>query len=119
MKVNQLILIIRQKLENSDSSYNTMQDGRVMPSRIIPPRIPGTNTRLAYGFGPPRMPRRRHNTHLRRLMLSRHEQEEQEELQAALLASLEEQYMPGHKTPKEDDDTSDIDSDTNDMETVD
>ena len=110
---------IEKKLENSDSSYNTMQDGRVMPSRIIPPRIPGTNTRLAYGFGPPRMPRRRHNTHLRRLMLSRHEQEEQEELQAALLASLEEQYMPGHKTPKENDDTSDIDSDTNDLETVD
>jgi hypothetical protein len=70
------------------------------------------------------MPRRNHNTHLRRLMLSRHEQEEQEELQAALLASLEDQYMPGHKTPKEDasdmdSDMSDMDSDTNDMDTVD
>ena len=73
-------------------------------------------------FGPPRMPRRNLNTHLRRLMLSRHEQDEQEELQAALLASLEDQYMPGRpNTHKEDtndvdSDTNDVDSDTNDMD---
>tara|TARA_B110000967_G_C18479716_1_gene361543 strand:- start:295 stop:519 length:225 start_codon:yes stop_codon:yes gene_type:complete len=74
------------------------------------------------------MPRRRHNAHLRRLMLSRHEQEEQDELQSALLASLEDQYMPGRpKIHKEDDisdsDTYSIDSDTSydfdDMDTVD
>ena len=98
-----------KKLERSDSSNNTVQDGR-----ILRPRIPGTNTRLMHAFGPPRMPSRRHNAHLRRLMLSRHEQDEQEELQAALLASLEDQYMPGQpKTHKED--ASDMDSDTNDM----
>ena len=81
---------IEKKLERSDSSDNTMQD-----DRVIRPRIPGIpNTRLMRTFGPPRMPRRRHNAHLRRLMLSRHEQDEQEELQEALLASLEDQYMP-------------------------
>ena len=99
-----------KKLERSDSSNNTVQDR----SRILRPRIPGTNTRLMRAFGPPRMPRRGHNAHLRRLMLSRHEQEEQEELQAALLASLEDQYMPGQpKTHKED--ASDTGSDANDM----
>jgi len=46
-------------------------------------------------------------------MLSRHEQDEQEELQAALLASLEDQYMPEHhKTHKEDDSNNIIGSDT-------
>ena len=100
-----------KKLERSDSSNNTVQDR----SRILRPRIPGTNTRLMRAFGPPRMPRRGHNAHLRRLMLSRHEQEEQEELQAALLASLEDQYMPGQpKTHKEN--ASDVDSNTNAMD---
>jgi len=103
---------VEKKFENSDSSYNTIQ------SRRFPrPRIPGINSRLMQTFGPPRMPRRRHNTHLRRLMLSRQERDEQEELQAALLASLEDQYMPGY-TPKENEE-SDMDSDTNDLETVD
>ena len=120
---------VEKKFERSDSSDNTMQDGGV----ILPgnTQFPHRNTRAMHTFGPPRMPRRQHNAHLRRLMLSRHEQDEQEELQAALLASLEDQYMPGHKTPKDDandmdsdmsdmdSDMSDMDSDTNDMDTVD
>ena len=84
---------IEKKLERSDSSDNTIQDGGVIR--------PG-NTRISS----PIRARCMHSdlqecleediiTHLRRLMLSRHEQEEQEELQAALLASLEDQYMPG------------------------
>ena len=113
---------VEKKSKRSDSS-NNIQSDRVMRPRNI--RFPHSNT---HTFGPPRMPRRRHNAHLRRLMLSRHDQEEQEELQAALLASLEEQYMPGRpKIHKEDDisdsDTYSIDSDTSydfdDMDTVD
>ena len=127
---------IEKKLERSDSSNNTIQDGEGI--RLHTVYRPHPSTRAMHAFRPPRMPRRNHNTHLRRLMLSRHEQEEQEELQAALLASLEDQYMPGHKKPKDDandmasdmsdmdsdmsdmdSDMSDMDSDTNDMDTVD
>ena len=97
---------VEKKLKKSDSS-NNIQSDRVMRPRNI--RFPHSNTNT---FGPPRMPRRRHNAHLRRIMLSRHEQEEQEELQAALLASLEEQYMPGLPKIHKEDDISDIDSDT-------
>ena len=120
---------IEKKLERSDSSNNIQVD-RVMRPRNT--RFSYPNTRGMHTFRPPRMPRRRHNAHLRRLMLSRHEQDEQEELQAALLASLEDQYMPEHhKTHKEDNDDIEldiysIDSDTSfdsdefdDMDTVD
>lgn len=116
---------VEKKSERNDSSNNIQVD-RVMRHRNT--RFSYPNTRGMHTFRPPRMPRRRHNDHLRRLMLSRHEQEEQEELQAALLASLEDQYMPDHhKTHKEDDsndmDTYSIDSDTSsdfdDMDTVD
>ena len=100
---------IEKKLERSDSSNNAVQD-----DRVIRPIIPGTNTRLMRAFGPPRMPIRSHNTHLRRLMLSRHEQEEQEELQEALLASLEDQYMPQQPKTHEEN-VSDVNSDTNDV----
>ena len=99
---------IEKKLERSDSSDNTIQDGGVIrPGNTRLHR----STRAMHAFRPPRMPRRPHNNHLRRLMLSRHEQEEQEELQAALLASLEDQYMPGHKTTKEETNDMDFDSD--------
>jgi len=102
---------IEKKLEISDSSDNTIQDGGVIrPGNTRFHR----STRAMNAFRPPRMPRRPHNNHLRRLMLSRHEQEEQEELQAALLASLEDQYMPGYKTTKED--ANDMGSDANDMD---
>jgi hypothetical protein len=108
---------IEKKLERSDSSNNAVQ-----LDRPVNTRFPHPNARAMQTFGPPRMPRRNHNAHLRRLMLSRHEQDEQEELQAALLASLEDQYMPGRpKTHKEDasdvdSDTSDVDSDISDMD---
>ena len=46
---------------------------------------------LIRGFGPPRMPRGR-GAHLRRLMMQRHQREEEAELQEALLASLSDQY---------------------------
>lgn len=103
---------IEKKLERSDSSNNTIQDGEGI--RLGNTRFPHPSTRAMHAFRPPRMPRRNHNTHLRRLMLCRHEQEEQVELQAALLASLEDQYMPGYNAPKEDDndDTNDVDSNT-------
>jgi len=51
----------------------------------------GINT-FINGFGPPRMPRGR-SVHLRRLMEQRQQREEESELQAALLASLSDQYM--------------------------
>jgi len=84
---------IEKKSERSDSSNNIQVDRVIRPRNT---RFPHPNAGSMHAFRPPRMPRRSHNAHLRRLMLSRHEQDEQEELQAALLASLEDQYMPEH-----------------------
>ncbi len=101
---------IEKKSERSDSSNNIQVDRVIRPRNT---RFPHPNAGSMHAFRPPRMPRRSHNAHLRRLMLSRHEQDEQEELQAALLASLEDQYMPEHhKTHKEDDSNNIIGSDT-------
>jgi len=126
--------ICRFKLESIEKKSEISDLSNIQVDRVIRPRntrFPHPNTGVMNTFRPPRMPRRRHNAHLRRLMLSRHEQDEQEELQAALLASLEDQYMPGRlKTHKEDDsndiigsDTYSIDSDasfdSDDMDTVD
>ena len=98
---------IEKKSERSDSSNNIQVDRVIRPRNT---RFPHPNMDVMHTFRPPRMPRRSHNAHLRRLMLSRHEQDEQEELQAALLASLEDQYMPEHhKTHKEDDDDIELD----------
>jgi len=106
---------VEKNSKKSDSSYNPLQgNGVARPTNTI---FPHYNTRVMHTFGPPRMPRRRHNAHLRRLMLSRHEQDEQDELQAALLASLEDKYMPGRpKIHKDDDIDSDIDSDISDID---
>ena len=110
---------IEKNLEINDSSYNTLQGDGV----IHPRNTRHSNMRAMNAFRPPRMPRRQHNIHLRRLMLSRHEREEQEELQVALLASLENQYMPGHTNTSDIDLDSDMDmdsgSDTDEMDKVD
>jgi hypothetical protein len=105
---------VEKKSERSDSSNNIQVD-RVMRPRNT--RFSYPNTRGMHTFRPPRMPRRRHNAHLRRLMLSRHEQDEQEELQAALLASLEDQYMPEHHKTHEEDDSNDMDTYSIDSDT--
>jgi len=55
---------------------------------------------IRFSFGPPRVPLQGRTAHFRRLMQSRQEREEEEELQAALLASLDDQYMPNEKISK-------------------
>ena len=55
---------------------------------------------IRFSFGPPRVPSQGRTAHFRRLMQSRQERDEEEELQAALLASLENQYMPNEKISK-------------------
>ena len=59
-------------------------------------RMP-VNDNVRFSFGPPRLPQPGRAAHFRRLMQSRQERQESEELQAALLASLEDQYMPGNE----------------------
>ncbi len=67
------------------------------------------NIRFRHPFGP-RSSRSPNYLNFRRLMLSRQSYEEEEELQAVLLASLEQQYMPNASTHHADAD-ADIDSD--------
>ena len=55
------------------------------------------NIRFRHPFGP-RNSRLPNYLNFRRLMLSRQSYEEEEELQAVLLASLEQQYMPNTST---------------------
>ena len=72
-----------KKMGRSDSSNNTVDSTSRLQNRMS-----SNNIRLMPGFRPPRMPRRRHRDHLRRLMFSRQEREEEEELQAAFTSKF-------------------------------
>ena len=86
-----------------------------LPSRLFNVR----QNILIHPFGPRR--RRRPTPSLNRLFMSREERLEDEELQRALLASLEDQYMPSNNenkdveknSPPTDNDEIDIDLFTN------
>ena len=83
-----------EKKEESDTETPLqpppLPHGARLRRRAIPDNI-------RFSFGPPRVPSQGRSAHFRRLMQSRQEREEEEELQAALLASLEDQYMPNEK----------------------
>ncbi len=81
-----------------DSSNNIMEDNAESSQY----RMSSDNVRLMRGFRPPRMPRMMRDNHLRRLMFSRQMRQEEEELQTALLASLEEQYMQNNEDTSDD-----------------
>ena len=83
--------ICRAKLKSQEKKEDIVEQ----TTQTIPPPLPRNNIR--YSFGPPRLPQRGRIAHFRRLMQSRQEREEEEELQAALLASLEDVYMPGNE----------------------
>ena len=81
--------ICRAKLKSQEKKEDIVE-------QTTPPPLPRNNN-IRYSFGPPRLPQRGRAAHFRRLMRSRQEREEEEELQAALLASLHDEYMPGNE----------------------
>lgn len=83
--------ICRAKLKSQEKKEDIFEQ----TTPTVPPPLPRNNIR--YSFGPPRLPQRGRVAHFRRLMQSRQEREEEEQLQAALLASLEDVYMPGNE----------------------
>jgi len=88
--------ICRAKLKSQEKKEDVaMQRQTTQTTTPITPLSRSNNIR--YSFGPPTLPQRGRVAHFRRLMQSRQEREEEEELQAALLASLEDEYMPGNE----------------------
>ena len=90
--------ICRAKLKSKEKKEDVALQRQTTQttSPIQPPSFSRSNN-IRYSFGPPRLPQRGRVAHFRRLMQSRQEREEEEELQAALLASLEDEYMPGNE----------------------
>ncbi len=90
--------ICRAKLKSQEKKEDValQQQTTQTTSPLEPPPLSRSNN-IRYSFGPPRLPQRGRVAHFRRLMQSRQEREEEEELQAALLASLEDEYMPGNE----------------------
>ncbi len=90
--------ICRAKLKSQEKKEDVALQRQTTQttSPIRPPPFSRSNN-IRYSFGPPRLPQRGRVAHFRRLMQSRQEREEEEELQAALLASLEDEYMPGNE----------------------
>jgi len=77
-----------KKLEPKSSGFTDISENR---------NLIRENIRFRHPFGP-RSSRLPNYLNFRRLMLSRQSYEEEEELQAVLLASLEQQYMPNTPT---------------------
>jgi len=90
--------ICRAKLKSKEKKEDVALQRQTTQttSPLRPPPLSRSNN-IRYSFGPPRLPQRGRVAHFRRLMQSRQEREEEEELQAALLASLEDEYMPGNE----------------------
>ncbi len=90
--------ICRAKLKSVEKKEEIAEEATQTPNtaRNLRRRLP-VNDNIRFSFGPPRLPQQGRTAHFRRLMQSRQERQESEELQAALLASLEDQYMPGNE----------------------
>jgi len=95
--------ICRFKMKSHEKKLEPKQSG---PIDISSNRTPDQNIRFRHPFGP-RRPRSSNYYNFRRLMMTRQSYEEEDDLQTALLASLEEQYMPNTSNPSDSD--SDID----------
>jgi len=90
--------ICRAKLKSVEKKEKIAEEATQTPNTAhnLRRRLP-VNDNIRFSFGPPRLPQQGRTAHFRRLMQSRQERQESEELQAALLASLEDQYMPGNE----------------------